>query len=188
MTDAFAELGFSRRPWLDPAEIKARHHERAVHAHPDKPGGSHEHLLRLNNARRILEPHAARLRHLLELEFPGFHAEGPPPFDWELHSLVGELSDRVTRASAQSPSSTAGSAIARLEIANLKLQLKEVQPRIVPALQALETRLRETDLAWPDVPPEPLRDLAAQHTYYTRLETTLHAARRLLDGDIPLVR
>lgn len=188
MTDAFAELGFPRRPWLDADEIKARHHEIARHAHPDKPGGSHEHLSRVNDARRTLEPHGARLRHLLELEFPGFHAEGSPPFDWELHARVGELSEQVARATGMPSPQAAAASVASPEIENLKLQLGELQSRIVLALQAQETRLREADHAWPDLSPEILRDLAAQHTYYARLESILRAARRILDGDIPLVR
>ena len=63
MTDAFAEFGVERRPWLDPALLQSRYHELAVIRHPDKLGGDSLPLARLNEARRILSSPPLRLRH-----------------------------------------------------------------------------------------------------------------------------
>ena len=68
MTDHFAALGLPRGAWLDPEDIKSRHHTLIAKSHPDKIHGDPARASALNAARTILENPATRLRHLLELE------------------------------------------------------------------------------------------------------------------------
>jgi curved DNA-binding protein CbpA len=91
VSDHFAELGLLRRAWIDAEEVKLRHHALMAESHPDKSGGDGGRASRLNEARRVLENPASRLRHLLELEFPGLQSVEKPQPDWDLFSRTGEL-------------------------------------------------------------------------------------------------
>lgn len=76
MTDAFALLGESRRPWLDPDTLKSRFLEFSAPLHPDRfHGASDSDRLAVNHrfaelsaAYNALKEPRDRLLHLLELE------------------------------------------------------------------------------------------------------------------------
>lgn len=70
ITDCFALLNESRRPWLDPDALKEKFHALTAAHHPDVAGGSGVDFTALNTAYQTLRDPKTRLRHLLELEFP----------------------------------------------------------------------------------------------------------------------
>src|SRR5687768_14971785 len=71
MIDHFAALSEPRRPWLDLEKLKNRFHILAAARHPDTGSTNDpERFASLNTSYTVLRDHAARLRHLLELEHP----------------------------------------------------------------------------------------------------------------------
>lgn len=71
MTDAFALFGEPRRPWLDPDALKDKLHKWSAVHHPDVAAQGDAKFVEMNAAYRTLHDPKTRLRHLLELEFPG---------------------------------------------------------------------------------------------------------------------
>lgn len=185
MTDAFAEFGFERRPWLEPPAIQSRYHELAVSRHPDACGGDPSPLSRLNEARAILSSHASRLRHLLSLvpdsETPTSHFEP----DFELFSSVGMLAGQ-----AEALSLKRDRALSPLTATVLAAQAKLLEKDIGAALErsnrlahALEEKILALDSRWPDVPAQELLLLAEEATFSQRWQQSLRDARtRLLGG------
>lgn len=76
MTDYFALLNQSRRPWLEAETLKARFHTLSAEVHPDRVHQSsdrdklvaNQHYTELNAAYHCLLEPRSRIRHLLELE------------------------------------------------------------------------------------------------------------------------
>ena len=93
MTDYFALLQEPRRPWLDPALLKAKFLARSAELHPDRVHGAAEpekaaaaqRYVELNSAFNCLREPKARLRHLLQLEL------GRKPED--LQEIPADLAD-----------------------------------------------------------------------------------------------
>lgn len=144
MTDHFAALGLPRSAWLDPAVVKARHHELVGSAHPDKPGGDPLRTTALNEARRILSNHALRLRHLASL---APEASTPPPTDnsdWELVSRIGALANRAAElARAKSGASTRiARSVAALEAERCTTALRNQLAELAELGAGLEVRTR----------------------------------------------
>ena len=82
MTDCFALLNEPRRPWLDPDTLKDKMHRLSAEHHPDVAKDASVDFTELNAAYHTLHDPKSRLRHLLELEFPGSLAGGLDiPFD-----------------------------------------------------------------------------------------------------------
>lgn len=69
--DYFEMLGLPRHPWVDPVILKANYHSAASQRHPDQAGGSQDRFIRLGEAVTCLRETHSRLRHLIDLEFPG---------------------------------------------------------------------------------------------------------------------
>jgi hypothetical protein len=71
MIDHFAALSEPRRPWLDLEKLKNRFHILAATHHPDSGNANDaDSFASLNKSYSVLRDHSARLRHLLELEYP----------------------------------------------------------------------------------------------------------------------
>ena len=71
MTDYFALFQETRRPWLDGDLLKDKLHRLSAQHHPDIAKDGSVDFTELNAAYRTLHDPKTRLRHLLELEFPG---------------------------------------------------------------------------------------------------------------------
>ena len=71
MTDYFALFQETRRPWLDADILKDKLHKLSAAHHPDVAKDSSVDFTELNAAYRTLHDPKTRLRHLLDLEFPG---------------------------------------------------------------------------------------------------------------------
>jgi DnaJ-domain-containing protein 1 len=106
MPDHFAILAQPRRPWLDEGALKEAFHRATAQQHPDVAGGSGDDASALNAAYAVLRDPAARLRHLLELEWPGAPSIQP--------GIAAELTDLFGRVAALRQ---AGTALAKKEIA-----------------------------------------------------------------------
>jgi len=181
VTDAFAVLGLSRRPWVDAEEIQSRHRELAVQSGRDGAGMPLSHL---NEARRIMEGHGSRLRHLAALEFPDADAGGKYEPDWKLFESVGTLSRLAGLWAGRLGG--AGSAIARAalmsEACQLRERLREVRVPIEEMSSRLDESVRSLDRRWPDVTPAELFSVAEEWTYWQRWEARTREVAALLDG------
>lgn len=182
MTDAFAELGLERRPWLDPQTIRSRYHELAARAHPDKAGGDEAVLVRLNSARRTLSSHGLRLSHLAALAFPGSLPPPAPAPDWDVFLRVATVAGEAKSAAEKKAraSSALETAVAATKISALKNELSNVE-RLTAAHRAeLESATREADRTWPSTGPDVLWKLAEQWTFWNRWNEALREAETLL--------
>src|SRR5437879_6369452 len=70
MTDYFAIFNEPRRPWLDCEALKEKFHALTAAHHPDVSDDGAVDFAAVNAAYSTLREPRARLRHLLELEFP----------------------------------------------------------------------------------------------------------------------
>ena len=174
MSDHFAELGLPRTAWIDSEEVKSRHHQLMASCHPDKSQGDGDRATRLNEARRILEKPATRLRHLLELRFPGFQSNEKPQPDWDLFSRTGEaarLAAKVasTQASATSPLARA---VANKQAADVRRKLTALKEELSQHAETLEQKTK----ALPLTNPQALSNLAEKWTFLNRWQSVIHDA------------
>lgn len=180
VTDFFAELGLPYSAWLDAEEVKSRHHERIPAAHPDKPGGGVPMASRLNEARRVLESHSRRLRHLLELLSPEFTPANKAAPDWELFSTIGEAAREASAIAAQL--SQASSPIVRAgllakaknceqRLSAAKMRLQDHRARLEKQTRCLQITPLDSQKTW---------SLAEAWTFHDRLSTTLREAETAL--------
>jgi DnaJ-domain-containing protein 1 len=185
VTDAFAELGFERRPWTDPDRLQARYHELARLRHPDASGGDPAPLARLNESRSILIDPAVRIRHLLALEWPD--AKCPEKFqpDFDLFSRIGHVTRRAEdlaekQESARSP---LAAAVVRAQAQTALNELAENAQTLDVRLRALEASLREIDSRWPQVAADELARMADEFAFLQKWRKSIAFARtRLLGG------
>lgn len=185
MTDHFAALGVPRRPWLDPEALREKFHRLASEHHPDIARGSAIDFAALNTAHAILrEPHI-RIRHLLELEFPGtaIPAAIPPAIAdifMEVGQLLRDLASFITRLEKTS------SPLARALLAGEKSALRERADKWSDSLSALAKSraddLRAIDAEWPapSCPPR-LAALQPQLAYLAKWTAQLREAMHQLE-------
>ena len=123
--DYFALLGEERRPSLDPERIKDAFHRLSRTEHPDQTtaAGADADFARLNTAQATLRDPKARLRHLLELEYPHARLGGPSNVPAGLadrfvavHGLLRET-DALLAKKAGASSALAKALLAREELA-----------------------------------------------------------------------
>ena len=175
--DFFALLGEERRPWLDPERIKDTFHRLSRTVHPDQQNGSpmeagvaDTDFARLNQAQTALRDPKARLRHLLEIEYPQIRLSGPADVPATLadlfapvHGLLQEI-DAFLARKAGAPSSLAKALLARDEFA----LCEKVEARLA-ALGSLHAaaleELRTFDAQWS---PRPTDASARLHDFYQR--------------------
>lgn len=181
MTDAFAVLGLARRPWVDAEAIQSRY--RALAVESGREGGGPP-LSHLNEARRIMEGHGPRLRHLVALEFPNAGPGGHFEPDWKLFESVGTLSRQVgVWAGRQGGAASAIERAALMsEVRQLRERLREVRGAIEEMAGRLDEAVRSLDRKWPEVSPAELLTVAGEWTYWQRWEAGMREAAALLDG------
>ena len=177
--DLFALLGEARRPFLDPERIKDRFHELSRSQHPDQHGGedaSGVEFARLNGAQATLRDPKARLRHLLELEYPQARLTGPTTVPGALadlfapvHGLLQEIDALLAKKAA------ATSALARAVLARPEMALREEAERRLATLDGLHMTaladLKAFDRRWEPRPPDAedrLRDFYQRFSYLSR--------------------
>ncbi|EDY18822.1 heat shock protein DnaJ domain protein [Chthoniobacter flavus Ellin428] len=152
MSDHFTILAQLRRPWFDEDVLKEAFHRATAQQHPDVVGGSGDEASALNAAYAVLRDPAARLRHLLELEWPNTApaAIGIAP---ELADLFGKIAAlRQAGAALAKKEAAAQSPLARaLLVGDRAAQRKELETILVAlggAEAAAREELRAVDAEW----------------------------------------
>ena len=175
--DFFTLLGESRRPWLDPERVKEKFHQLSRTEHPDQqtassPGDESADAVfaRLNQAQAALRDPKARLRHLLELEFPQVKLSGPAKVPVTLADLFAPIHgllraiDAVLAKKAAAPSALAKALLARDEF-SLREKAETQLARLETLHLAAVAELQAFDVEWEPRPP----DAAARlHEFYQR--------------------
>jgi len=173
VTNAFAEFGLAPRPWLAPAEIKTRFQELTR---------THAPLASLNEARRVLESPAARLRHLAAITAPDQTAFTKPAANWTIFETIGNFCKEV-RGWRQLQGPTAlERAVHLAAAARLRSQLLASRDLLESDRARLETQTLSLDAAWPQVNAAALLALAEEWTFWNRWNDALHESAALLDG------
>ena len=179
MADFFALLGEARRPDLDPERVKDTFHRLSREQHPDATAGSDggdagEDFARLNQAQATLRDPRARLRHLLELEYPEVRAAGPsvvPPALADLFAPVLTLLRDIDALLAKK--AAAPSALAKALLARQEFSLREMAESLLEKLDALHAAAREElrafDAAWEPRPPDAAARLVEFHGRFAYL-------------------
>lgn len=152
MPDHFATLDQPRRPWLDDAKLKDAFHRATAQQHPDVAGGSGDEASALNAAYAVLRDPATRLRHLLELEWPGAPVV-PQSIAPELADLFGEIAAlRQMGATLTKKEAAAQSPLARAllagERAGQRSALAEALAALADGEDAAREELRSLDSNW----------------------------------------
>ena len=180
MTDFFALLGEPRRPDLDPERIKQTFHRLSRTGHPDQQitpsDRADTDFAQLNLAHTTLREPKARLRHLLELEFPAVRLSGPSTVPATLadqfapvHGLLREIDALLARKAA------ASSALARALLTREEWTLRDRAENSLIQIESLHAAaladLRSFDAFWEPRPPDAaarLHDLYQRFSYLTR--------------------
>ena len=173
--DFFALLGEPRRPWLDPERVKEKFHALSREQHPDQQttGSNAEtdaNFARLNQAQAALRDPKARLRHLLELDYPAIRLSGPGNVPATLadlfapiHGLVQTIDALLARKAA------APSTLARALLSREEFSLQEAAQERLGALETLRSHALEDlqvfDACWEGRPPDAAEQL---HGFYQR--------------------
>ncbi len=149
MTDHFDILQQPSRPWLDPAALKEAFHRATAGQHPDAPGGSDDAAAALNAAYAVLREPAARLRHLLELEWPAAPAPIPPAL---ADSFTRIATLRQAGAALTKKQTAAQSPLARALLASDETAHRHDLEAALSSLESNEAEalaeLRALDAAW----------------------------------------
>ncbi len=178
MNDHFAALGLARAAWIEEEEVKSRHHLFMASCHPDKSHGDGDLATRLNEARRILEKPATRLRHLLDLEFPNFQSTQKPEPNWYLFSRTAEAARRATKVASALRSAT--SPLARAVASRQADETHKFLAALQGELAQRATDLKEKTKSIPLTDPQPLSNLAEEWTFLNRWQSMIHEARSAL--------
>lgn len=173
VTDAFAELGFAPRPWIDPAEIKLRF---------QKLTREHAPLSRLNEARRILESPAARLRHLAALTAPEQTTFTKPAPNWAIFERIGKSSKDAREWKHRESTTALTRAVQLAAAAPLRSQLEADRDLLASECARLEKQTLAVDALWPEVDAAALLSLAGEWTFWNRWNDSLRESFALLDG------
>lgn len=173
MTDHFAILAQPRRPWLDADALKDAFHRAIAQEHPDVAGGSGEASAALNAAYAVLREPAARLRHLIELEWPGV-TPTPASIPAALADFFGRIATlRQAGAALAKKEAAAQSPLARALLAGDRATLRRDFQSVLAELETAETAahadLRALNAAWNPANVNAATQLAAAHQRFSFL-------------------
>jgi curved DNA-binding protein CbpA len=148
MSDYFALLDESRRPWLDPDRLKVRFLTLSAQAHPDKAlaettaqrDAANRRFAELNAAFNCLREPRERLRHLLELEL------GAPPK--RVGEIPATLTDLFTEIAAlRREVNSFRTEASRVQSPLLRVQVFERAQEWIARLRAMQNRLGDRQAA-----------------------------------------
>ena len=191
MTDYFTLLGEVRRPEVDPERVKDTFHRLSREWHPDAVAGGggageeNDDFARLNQAQATLRDPKARLRHLLELEYPEVRVAGPavvPPALADLFAPVLTLLrdiDALLAKKAVAPSALAKALLARQEF-SLREAAESLLEKLDALLAAAQEELRAFDAAWEPRPPDAAARLVDFHGRFAYLSRWTEQLRERL--------
>lgn len=190
MTDHFAVLELSRRPWIEPETVKSHFHRLTAQHHPDVAQTEDpEAFPRLTKAYTVLRAPASRLRHLLELEYPGVF-EGAalqiPPALAERFMEVATLQRELqVFAKQQSTATSLTRALAASEGLSLKRDADKAAALLDTELSRSLELLRAEDAAWDQRDSETPRRLVQLHqelAFLTKWTDELSEGRLALEA------
>lgn len=152
MPDHFSTLHQPRRPWLDAAALKEAFHRATAEQHPDVAGGSGENAAALNAAYAVLREPAARLRHLIEREWPDI-VPAPAPIPPALADFFGRIATlRQSGAALAKKEAAAQTPLARALLAGERAAHRQELESTLGALETAEAaataELRDLDAVW----------------------------------------
>ena len=145
LADHFATLGIDRAVALEESVVRERFHELSRQLHPDTDGGDELAFAAINEAQRVLASPAARIRHLLELEFgkQGDGAVASGKMSAALMDLFASVGGVISKADALiSKRKAASSAVAKALLVGEEI---EVQQSLMKAGGELMARRREVE-------------------------------------------
>ena len=191
MTDYFTLLGEARRPGVDPGRVKETFHRLSRERHPDAVAGGggagegSDDFARLNQAQATLRDPKARLRHLLELEYPEVRVAGPatvPPALADLFAPVLTLLRNIDGLLAKK--AAAPSALAKALLARQEFSLREAAESLLERLDSLHAAAQEElgafDAAWEPRPPDAAARLVDFHGRFAYLSRWTEQLRERL--------
>lgn len=170
MSDYFSLLGLPARPGLDDTLLKERYFDLASRWHPDSPEGDTEKFSELQEALKTLRDPAARLRYLVDLQFPDADYVPAQFGNPSLFMTVGSALQKGKTAfdkRAQAKSNLARAVLASEVVEALKA-MSAARDTVDASRQGLLENLAELDASWPDVSAPALAALAGQFTYLAR--------------------
>jgi curved DNA-binding protein CbpA len=176
MEDAFSLFGLERRPLVDEAALKESYLRLAGARHPDLSGGNDEKFHQLQGAYKILREPGLRLRHLMELEFPGSGSpSGSEPPHAELFLRAGGAIQAAKAAllRLENSSSALTRALLSPEVAAALRQVREASESMRQTREELEGRLEDLDRRWPGVSAVDLSALATSFAFLSRWASQL---------------
>jgi curved DNA-binding protein CbpA len=163
MTNLFALLEESPRPWLDTDSLKAKYHQLTARHHPDLTGGSAD-FAEINRAYQTLTDPGARLRHLIDIESPGTISRAQPvPEDIAVFfTPVAEVCQAVESfLKKQSAASPITKALLSTEQYQLQEKLEEILSTLQQKHDSLLAQVKDADALWFTDRPAALRLLPA---------------------------
>jgi curved DNA-binding protein CbpA len=189
MTDYFAVLRFSRRPWLDPEKLKEEYQRLTLEYHPDTKVGrsappgrdpSPPTFAEVNEAYRVLSNPKLRLQHLLSLETSTqadtitVPEELMEPFmlTFSLTRDADKLLQKLRAATAALSKSLLRSEVAALQERSNQL-LKDLQNSYDLAIE----KLRQLDEVWTSNKTEAIEQLGILSRRFAYLERWLEQLR-----------
>ena len=188
--DFFALLGEARRPGLDPERVKDTFHRLSREQHPDAAAGSGhgdggEDFARLNQAQGTLRDPRARLRHLLELEYPEVRVAGPAVVPGALADLFAPVLTLLREIDALlAKKAAAPSVLAKALLARQEWTLREAAETLLEKLDDLHAaaleELRTFDAAWEPRPPDAAARLVDFHGRFAYLSRWTEQLRERL--------
>lgn len=151
MVDHFATLGMRRSAAVDEALVRQRFHQLSRAAHPDQEGGDEAAFAAINEAQRVLRSPAARLRHLLDLEFGGV-PESSGSMSPQLMDLFSQVGPALGQAKAviakrRMASSALAKALLAAEEAAAQRALAAANSQLMSRRSEVESGLGEIDLS-----------------------------------------
>jgi curved DNA-binding protein CbpA len=175
MEDAFSLFGLERRPLIDEAALKESYLRLAGVRHPDLSGGNDEEFHQLQEAYKILREPALRLKHLMELEFPGGGSPSGSAPHAELFLRAGGAiqAAKVALSRLENTSTALARALLSSEIAAALRQVREASESMRRTREKLTVRLEDLDGRWPGVSAGDLAALATSFAFVSRWASQL---------------
>ena len=165
MIDYFALLQQPRRPWLDPEQLKQKHQQLTLAAHPDRQGSNRPALnfAAINEAYRVLSDPKLRLQHLLSLEDRTSVATQPiPPELTELFTETAALIQETNRLleKLNNTTSTLSKSLLRSDVLKAQKRTSELVEQLQDLYENAVLDLQKLDAVWNERPQEIAKDLA----------------------------
>jgi curved DNA-binding protein CbpA len=170
MEDAFSLFGLQRRPLLDESELKEKYLRLAETRHPDLSAATNDQFHLLQDAYKTLREPAARLRHLLELQFGGHEDRDDSAAHAELFMRAGSAAHaaRGVLARLENTTTSLARALLRPEIVSALKEVREAIRSVQNTQDELRERLASLDARWPDVTRAELSALASSFAFVSR--------------------